>query len=96
MTAATAPGAARGRAREGASRRKELEDDHDYESESTPIPLTPFMPPSSGLLPSANLNLPQSETGRPPEPLAADMRTGPLATRWLSAWNGYGAARHVR
>ena len=27
MTAATAPGAARGRAREGASRRKELEDD---------------------------------------------------------------------
>ena len=28
MTAATAPGAARGRAREGASRRKELEDDH--------------------------------------------------------------------
>lgn len=24
------------------------------ESESTPIPLTPFMPPSSGLLPSAN------------------------------------------
>ena len=26
MTAATAPGAARGRAREGASRRKELED----------------------------------------------------------------------
>ena len=31
MTAATAPGAARGRAREGASRRKELEDDHDQE-----------------------------------------------------------------
>lgn len=29
MTAATAPGAARGRAREGASRRKELEDDHE-------------------------------------------------------------------
>lgn len=97
MTAATAPGAARGRAREGASRRKELEDDHDYESESTPIPLTPFMPPSSSLLPSANLNLPRSETGRlPPAPLAADMRTGPLAARWLSAWNGYGATRHVR
>lgn len=31
MTAASAPGAARGRAREGASRRKELEDDHDQE-----------------------------------------------------------------
>ena len=31
MTTATAPGAARGRAREGASRRKELEDDHDQE-----------------------------------------------------------------
>ena len=31
MTAATAPGAARGRAREGASRRKELEDDRDQE-----------------------------------------------------------------
>ena len=31
MTAATAPGAARGRAREGASRREELEDDHDQE-----------------------------------------------------------------
>ena len=31
MTAATAPGAARGRAREGASRRKELEGDHDQE-----------------------------------------------------------------
>lgn len=31
MTAATAPEAARGRAREGASRRKELEDDHDQE-----------------------------------------------------------------
>ena len=31
MTAATAPGAARGRAREGASRRKELEDEHDQE-----------------------------------------------------------------
>ena len=31
MTAATAPGAARGRARERASRRKELEDDHDQE-----------------------------------------------------------------
>ena len=31
MTAATAPGAVRGRAREGASRRKELEDDHDQE-----------------------------------------------------------------
>ena len=31
MTAATALGAARGRAREGASRRKELEDDHDQE-----------------------------------------------------------------
>lgn len=28
MTAATAPGAAHGRAREGASKRKELEDDH--------------------------------------------------------------------
>ena len=31
MTAATAPGADSGRAREGASRRKELEDDHDQE-----------------------------------------------------------------
>lgn len=31
MTTATAPGAARGRAREGASRREELEDDHDQE-----------------------------------------------------------------
>ncbi len=31
MTAATALGAARGRAREGASRRKKLEDDHDQE-----------------------------------------------------------------
>ena len=31
MTTATAPGAARGRAREGASKRKELEDDHDKE-----------------------------------------------------------------
>ena len=31
MTAATAPGAARGPTREGASRRKELEDDHDQE-----------------------------------------------------------------
>ena len=31
MMAATAPGAARGRAREEASRRKELEDDHDQE-----------------------------------------------------------------
>lgn len=31
MTAATAPGVARGRAREGAPRRKELEDDHDKE-----------------------------------------------------------------
>ena len=31
MTAATAPGAARGRAREGASKREELEDDHDQE-----------------------------------------------------------------
>lgn len=31
MTAATAPGAAPGRAREGASRRKELEGDHDQE-----------------------------------------------------------------
>ena len=29
MTAATAPGAARDRAREGTSRREELEDDHD-------------------------------------------------------------------
>ncbi len=48
LTAATAPRAARGRAREGASRRKELEDDHDHESESTPIPLTPSTPPSGG------------------------------------------------
>lgn len=31
MTAATAPGAARGRACEKASRRKGLEDDHDQE-----------------------------------------------------------------
>ena len=31
MTAATAPGVARCRVREGASRRKELEDDHDQE-----------------------------------------------------------------
>ena len=31
LTAATTPGAAHGRAREGASRRKELEDDHDQE-----------------------------------------------------------------
>ena len=31
MTAATAPGAAYCLAREGASRRKELEDDHDQE-----------------------------------------------------------------
>lgn len=31
ITAVTAPGAARGRAREGASRREELEDDHDQE-----------------------------------------------------------------
>lgn len=31
MTAATAPEAAHGRAREGASKRKELEDDHDKE-----------------------------------------------------------------
>lgn len=31
LTAATAPGAARGRGREGASRRKELEDNHDQE-----------------------------------------------------------------
>lgn len=31
MTAATAPGAARGRVREGASRREEFEDDHDQE-----------------------------------------------------------------
>lgn len=31
MTAATAPRAARGRGREGASRRKELEDNHDQE-----------------------------------------------------------------
>ena len=31
MTAATAPGAARGRAREGASKREELEDDHNQE-----------------------------------------------------------------
>ena len=32
----------------------------------------------------------------PPVPLAADMRTGPRAARWLSTWNGYGAAQHVR
>ena len=31
MTAATAPGAARGRAREGASRRKELKNGRDQE-----------------------------------------------------------------
>ena len=31
MTATTAPGAARGRAREGASRRKGLENDHGQE-----------------------------------------------------------------
>lgn len=31
MTAATDPGASRGRARKGASRRKELENDHDQE-----------------------------------------------------------------
>ena len=31
-----------------------------------------------------------------PAPLAADMRTGPLAARWFSARKGYGAARHVR
>lgn len=31
MTAATAPRVARGRAREGAPRRKELENDHDQE-----------------------------------------------------------------
>lgn len=31
MTEATAPGAARGRAREGAPRRKELEDGHGQE-----------------------------------------------------------------
>ena len=31
-----------------------------------------------------------------PAPLAADMRTGPLAARGFSAWNGYGAAQHVR
>lgn len=31
MTAATALGAARGRAREGASKRKDLENDHDQE-----------------------------------------------------------------
>lgn len=30
-----------------------------------------------------------------PAPLAADMRTGPLAARWFSTWNGYGAAQHV-
>lgn len=29
-------------------------------------------------------------------PLAADMRTGPLAARWPSTWNGYGAAQHIR
>lgn len=29
-------------------------------------------------------------------PFAVDMRAGPLAARWLSAWNGYGAAQHVR
>ena len=31
-----------------------------------------------------------------PAPLADDMRTRSLAARWLSTWNGYGAARHVR
>ena len=31
MTTATAPGAARGRAREGASRREEIEDDNGHE-----------------------------------------------------------------
>lgn len=31
LLVSTAPGAARGRAREGASRREELEDDHDQE-----------------------------------------------------------------
>ena len=31
-----------------------------------------------------------------PAPLAADMRTGLLAARRLSAWNGHGAAQHVR
>lgn len=31
-----------------------------------------------------------------PAPLAADMRTGSPAARWLSTRNGYGAARHVR
>lgn len=36
MTAATAPRAARGRAREGAPRRKELEDDHDQERQQEP------------------------------------------------------------
>lgn len=36
MTAATAPGAARGQAREEASRRKELEDDHDQERRQEP------------------------------------------------------------
>ena len=31
-----------------------------------------------------------------PVPLAADMRTGPLAARRLPMRNGYGASRHVR
>ena len=31
-----------------------------------------------------------------PAPLAADMRTGSLAARRLTARNGYGAAQHVR
>ncbi|EPD33064.1 hypothetical protein HMPREF9306_00593 [Propionimicrobium lymphophilum ACS-093-V-SCH5] len=31
-----------------------------------------------------------------PAPLAADMRTGSLASRWFSAWNGYGAAQYIR
>lgn len=39
MTAATAPGAARGRAREGASRREELEDDHDQSTSRSQVRL---------------------------------------------------------
>ena len=31
-----------------------------------------------------------------PVPLTVDMLTGPLAARWLSMRNGYGAAQHVR
>ena len=39
MTAATAPGAAHGRAREGASRRKELEDDFGGKSSRCEVAL---------------------------------------------------------